>query len=142
MRRTHQCLVGMAMSMVVFIGGCATGCPRYEEAYVPVADDSPLVKVKVATEIVAKVEALKARGAFIDFPNAFIEYHTVYLWLEEAPESMGYGVVGLQYQGLPLIDGRRLELGQRLRLTVVPSKDQCCGPYLKEATKVEFLPDE
>lgn len=100
------------------------------------------MKVKVATEIVAKVDSFKKRGAFIDYSNAFEEYHTVYLWLEEAPETMGWGLVGLQYQGLPLIDGRRLELGQRLRLTVVPSADQCCGPYLKEATKVEFLPDD
>jgi hypothetical protein len=123
----------MSIPLVVFIAGCASACPRSD-------DGTPLLKVKVATEIVAKVDSFKGRGAFIDFSDAFIEYHTVYLWVEKAPESMGWGLVGLQYQGLPMIDGRRLEFGQRLRLTVVPSKDQCCGPYLNEATNVEFLP--
>lgn len=131
---THEkkITISMSISMIVLLAGCANGCPRSD-------GEAPLLRVTSAIEVVAKVDSFKDRGAFIDFSNAFIEYHTVYLSVE-APANIGWKSIGLQYQGLPVIDGRRLELGQRLQLTVVPSKDQCCGPYLNEATNVELLP--
>lgn len=130
MKHTEECLAGVSISMVVLVSGCATGCPRSD-------GEAPVLRVKSATEFVAKVVSFKNRGAFVEFSNAFIEYHTIFLSVE-APASVGWNSIGLQYQGLPLIDGRRVEWGQRL--TVVPSKDQCCGPYLTEATNVGFLP--
>ena len=60
----------MSVSMIVLLAGCANGCPRSD-------GEAPLLRITSAIEVVAKVDSIKDRGAFIDFSNAFIQYHTV-----------------------------------------------------------------
>jgi hypothetical protein len=69
----------------------------------------------------------------------FISYHSVALLVKE-PEAIGWKRVKIQFQGIPLLAGRRLELGQRIRFTLpAHDPDGCCAPYLSDIHDAEFV---
>lgn len=116
---------------VVLNAGCAS-CPDNK-------GEAPWYRGTVPTEVVARVDSFRGIGAFFDYANAFEVYHSVVL-VTEGPDAVGWKRISLQYQGVPMLNGQRLELGQRIRFTVPPSKtNECCGPYLKEIADAVLL---
>ena len=87
--------------------------------------------------VTASVDSFKDLGGFIDFPNNFVSYHSVILVTEG---DVGWHSISLRYQGLPLLNGTRLELGQRVRFTLPASTHVCCAPYLGDIKDAVLLP--
>ncbi len=111
--------------------GCAAPCPRDGSG------EAPRLVSSVPVRLVARVESFENLGGFIDFPDVTVRYHSIVLVSED--DVVGWKSVRLQYQGLPMVDGKRLELGQRLRFTLPAATEGCCAPYLKDIEGVEFL---
>jgi hypothetical protein len=110
--------------------GCAS-CPASEP-------DAPRLVPKAPVVVTARVDSFHDLGAFVDFPSLFVSYHSVVLVTEG---SVGWKSISIQFQGLPMLGGKRLELGQRLRFTLPATKEgDCCKPYLADITDAEFLP--
>lgn len=110
--------------------GCAAPCPKG-------SDEPPPLVSNVPVRLAARVDSFKDIGGFIDFPGFTARYHSVVLVSEDP--AMGWKAIRLQYQGLPMLDGKRLELGQRLRFTLPAVTEGCCAPYLKDIADAEFL---
>ena len=73
----------------------------------------------------------------MDYSNAFEAYHSAVLVTEG---DIGWKAIALQYQGVPMLGGRRLELGDRIRFTAPAIKNSgCCEPYLKDIVDAVFL---
>lgn len=124
----------IAIPLALLCAGCAS-CPSTPSG-------APWFHAKQPTQIVAHVDAFRDLGAFIDFPNDFARYHSIDLLIDE-PDWIGWKRVHVQFQGVPMVNGRHLELGQRLRFTLpVVDENGCCAPYLKDLADIEFLDDK
>ena len=111
--------------------GCAS-CPSGSA-------EAPWFYADKPTQITAHVDSFRDLGAFIDWSNAFVSYHSVDLLVDE-PDWIGWKRVHIQFQGAPMLGGQRLELGQRVRFTLPPSKsDDCCAPYLSDIKDAVLL---
>ena len=125
MRMLAQALLVLAVAFA----GCAS-CPQ--------GPDAPRLVTSTPLVITARVDAFQNIGPFIDFPSQFVGYHSVVLITEG---EVGWKSVSIQFQGLPMLNGQRLELGQRLRFTLPATREgSCCGPYLSDLTDAVFLP--
>ena len=117
----------------LFCSGCAS-CPPGSDSV-----EAPWFYAKEPIEITAHVDSFKDLGAFIDWSDNFVSYHSVAL-LVDKPDSIGWKRVHLQFQGLPMLSGQHLELGQRIRFTLpAHDPDDCCGPYLSDITDAVFV---
>jgi len=117
----------------LFCSGCAS-CPSDPGSF-----EAPWFYAKEPLQITAHVDSFKDLGAFIDWSDKFVSYHSVALLVDE-PNSIGWKRVHLQFQGLPMLNGQHLELGQRIRFTLPAHKpDDCCGPYLSDITDSVFV---
>ena len=78
----------------------------------------------------------------MDFENHFVEYDTIEFVIG-APDKFAWAKLRVQYQGLPIVNGRRIELGDEMRFIVpgTPS-DGCCGPYLSDLKDIVLVSDE
>lgn len=123
--------VWLLLALILFCLGCAAPCPR------DVSGEAPRLVSNVPVRLVACVESFENLGSFIDFPDFTVRYHSVVLVSED--DAAGWKSIRLQYQGLPVVDGKRLELGQRLRFTLPATTEGCCAPYLKDIEGVEFI---
>jgi hypothetical protein len=119
------------ISLALLCAGCAScpsGTPQAPWFYA----DKPL-------RITAHVDSFLNLGAFIDWSNDFVSYHSVDLLIDE-PSWIGWKRVRIQFLGAPMLNGQHLELGQRLSFTLPPTKpDDCCAPYLSEIKDAVFL---
>ena len=92
----------------------------------------PPYSADVRLAVVARVDGFDDLGAFVDHERGFSQYHTMRLVIEQ-PEPVAWTMLRVQYQGLPIVAGHRIELGDRLRFVAPPrASNGCCGPYLEE----------
>ncbi len=94
-------------------------------------------------QITAMVDQFEHRGAWIDFDHDFIVYDSIVLVVSK-PSRYASTQLSVQYQGMPTVNGRRIELGDVLRFTVpVIPEIGCCEPYLDDIGEIEFIgPDD
>lgn len=121
----------LLLALILSCLGCAAPCPKDGSG------GAPTLVSNVPVRLVARVESFENLGRFIDFPDFTVRYHSVVLLSED--DAVGWKSIRLQYQGLPVVDGKRLELGQRLRFTLPAATEGCCAPYLKDIEGVELL---
>jgi len=125
------CRFAVVIGVFVALSGCGT-CPERSSD-----DEAPILKASRPTLIVAHVDSFHDLGAFIDFSEKFVKYHSVVFSTEGA---IGWHRVFVQYQGLPIVGDKRLELGQRVQFTLPAHVNgSCCQPYLSEITDMVFL---
>lgn len=135
--KTTPRLYNSLCMLSIFFAGCAS-CPSGSSGSV----EAPWFNPKTPTEITVSVDAFKDLGAFIDWSDSFAKYHSVILRVI-GPESVGWKRVGIQFQGLPMLNGQRLELGRKFRFTLpAHDADDCCGPYLSDIKDAVFVDDK
>lgn len=103
------------------------------------AASPPSFKTKEPVQVVASVDAFHNLGAFIDFDAGFVSYHSIELVVSH-PDRFAWTRLMIQYQGTPIVNGRRIELGDTLRFTApVTVEKGCCEPYLSDLKDIQFL---
>ena len=93
-------------------------------------------------KVVATVDQFRHRGAWIDFEQDFVAYDSIVFTVAK-PNRHAWTRLFVQYQGLPTVNGRRIELGDVLTFTVQLSGDsECCEPYLEDLDDIQFVESE
>jgi hypothetical protein len=89
--------------------------------------------------VVASVDQFRHQGAWIDLEQHFLAYDSIVVTVSK-PDRHAWTRLFIQYQGVPSVNGRRIELGDVLRFTVPASTENgCCEPYLEQLTGIEFV---
>ena len=115
-----------ACVMLVLAGGYTSGLSAHDSV------EPPPYSADRRLAVVARVDGFDDLGAFVDHEQGFSQYHTMRLVVEQ-PEPVAWTMLRVQYQRLPIVEGRRIELGDRLRfIAPPPASNGCCGPYLEE----------
>jgi len=124
------CLVAMLASIIT---GCSSCPDRLGEDF-----RAPILEVSEPTLIVARVESFENIGGVFDLVDgSAVEFHSIQFVTESATGSRR---VLVKFQGLPLYEGKHLELGQRVQFTLpAQQKNIIGGPYLKDIKDLVFL---
>lgn len=96
-------------------------------------------KTSEPVQVVASVDQFRYRAAWIDFERDFIAYDSIVLTVSK-PDRHALTRLFIQYQGAPIVNGRRIELGDTLQFTVPASASSgCCEPYLNDINDIQFV---
>lgn len=96
--------IWLLLTLILSCLGCAEPCPRDGSG------DAPRLVSSFPVRLDARVESFENIGGIVDFPDVTSGYHSVVLASEDS--VVGWRSIRLHYHGLPVVDGKRLELGQ------------------------------
>jgi len=133
--------------LAIFFIGCA-GIPQEKDDSVwHYPDDIPHFESDTPVKVTARVDAFHYQGAFIDFADNFVIFHSVD-FLVESPAEFAFSKMSMNFQGPAIANGTHIELGDTVEFTAPRIRrddndhGDCCPPYLKDLSDLVVLRHE